>query len=370
MNPGMSGKWFRSEAKTYSVSQQFDFKTDFLAPARQMAAPEICEMKFVFTGTVGAVSGGALGRDAAKLIDQVVIRDEEEVINASGAMLRLLEQVELGSKQVDPADISSGATNTSYRSVLRFLFEPLDSRAVRPRDFRMPLAHMLEGGQILVNTPAAVPTGWAAVQSDNKLQIFVRIVDGRVMELKSRRRVYEQIVSQQEYDYQVNGSLRNAIIGSKLATTGYTSVGVAAYPTMYSRTLETVPSTPAQNFQDEYRQFSDSLGTNDEFVLATPGAVALKVPVRGQKTGAMIDTKTLHIDLQAAAPTSGRLLIDAVIDRTPNLAALVTGYSSPGELGQAIGQRGIVIGANGDIPAKQMVASLVRRLPVKLRDAR
>lgn len=362
----MRGKLFRSEAKTFTAGQQFDFKTDFLAPARNMAVPEVCSINVMFTGTVGAISGGALGRDAAKLIDQVLFRDEEEIVNASGQMLRILQQVEYGNKQIDPADISSGATNTTYKYLLKIAFEPLDSRAARPRDFRIPLAHFLEGGQLLINTAAAVPTGWAAIQADWKVQLVARIKDGRVNELKSRRRIYEQVVNQQEFDYQANGSLRNVILGSKLTTTGYTSMATVVAP--YSRTLEVPPAFDTAQFVEEYRQFSDSLGTNDEFVLATPGAIPFVVPNRGQKTGEMIDTKTFHLDLGVAAPASAKLLIDAVVDRTPNMAALTTGYGSPGELGQAIAKNGVVVSASGnDVPAKQMVSTLVRRLPVRIK---
>jgi hypothetical protein len=131
--------------------------------------------------------------------------------------------------------------------------------------------HFLEGGQILFNTPAAVPTGWNSVQADQRVRLHVLVKDGRIPELKSRRRIYEQVVSQQEFDYQVNGSLRAALLGSKLTTTGYTSL--AAFTTLFSRTLELPPQYQTHVLLDEYRMFADSLGTNDEFALATPGMI-------------------------------------------------------------------------------------------------
>jgi hypothetical protein len=365
MNPALSGKWFRSEKFVYGLNSQFVVRPDYLAPARQMTAPEVCQLAIVFTGTVGAVTGGALGRDAAKNFSQVLLRDEEEVVNASGAMLRVLEQVERGNKQVDPADISSGATNSSYVYRLNIMFEPLETRAERPRDFRIPLQHFLEGGQMLINTPAAVPSGWAAVQADQRIQVFALVKDGRVPELKTRRRIYEQNLTQQEFDYQVNGSVRCALLGSYLTTTGYTSL--AAFSTLFSRTLETPPAFDTHIMVDEYRQFADSLGTNDEFTLATPGAIPLRVPRRNQKIGEMLMTKTLHLDLLAAAPASGKILIDAVIDRTPNLAALVAGYQSPGELAQAIKQHGEVVGYGDSYKAAAFVGDLARKLPIRIR---
>jgi hypothetical protein len=364
MNPNLAGKTFRSDNIVYALGTAFTFRLDFMAQARNMAAPEVEELDFVFTGTVGAVTGGALGRDAAKLFDTVRFRDDDEVFNMSGAGARVLEQYEVGNKQVDPGDLSSGTTNSSYIYRLRVLFQP-PRRAQRGRDFRVPLAHFLEGGEITFQTPAAVPTGWNSVQSDWRVQLFARITDGRVRELKSRRRIMELAVTNQEFDYPVNGFLRNALLTSKLATTGYTTL--AGFTTFFSRTLETVPSYQTHMAVDEYRRGADSLGTNDEFTLAAPGAIPIKVGDREQKTGEMIDTRTLHLDLLQAAPTSGRIIIDSVVDRSPNLAALTEGYRSPAELAAAIRDFGYVVGDSGNIPAKQMAATLVRRLPVRIK---
>lgn len=366
MNANMEGKWYRSDAITYALGNTFAVKTDFLAAARYMAAPEISDIVVRFSGTVGAVTGGALGRDAAKLIEAFRFRDEDEVINASGATLRCLEQMEMGDKQVDPADVSSGATNSSYVYRLRIVCEPIKTH--RPRDFRIPIEHFLEGGELLVQTPAALPTGWNSVQSDQKIRIMVRVVDGRTKEVKSRFRIKEEAIAQQEFDYQVNGSLRCAIITSKLTTTGYTSL--AAFTTIFSRTLETVPDLEIDMLLDYYRRWSDGLGTNDEFALATPGAIALQAPRRWQKIGELIDTKTLHIDLRASAPASGRLLTWTVVDRTPNLAALVAGFSSVPDYQRAIADYGRVVdGSPHGTPAKFYLPQIQRRLPMRFQQS-
>ncbi len=366
MNPNLAGKTFRSDALVYALGSSFTIRNDFMAQARNMAAPEVAELVFRFSGTVGAITGGALGRDAAKLFDTIRFRDDDDMFNLSGAGMRVLEQMEVGSKQIDPGDIASGATNSSYVYRLRLLLEPT-RRGQRPRDTRVPLAHFLEGGELTIQTAAAVPTGWNSVQSDWRMRVYARIVDGRARELKSRRRIIEQAVTQQEFDYQVNGSLRAAILTSKLTTTGYTSL--AGFTTLFSRTLETVPSYETDMLLDEYRREADALGANDEFTLATPGAIPLKAPKKGQKTGEMIDTKTLHLDLLQAAPASGRLITDVIVDRSPNLAALTEGYRSPGELAAAIRDHGYVVGDSGNIKATGMVASLVRRLPVRIKPA-
>lgn len=324
-------------------------------------------MVAILTGTVDTTGGGgttALGRDAPKLFDQVQFSDEQEVIKASGAMLRGLRQIELGAKAVDTADVAS-AVNASYEFRLEIMLKPLDTRHCRPGDFRIPLEHFLEGGVLNWNSAAAVPTGFGPVNADWRVRWEFFVEDGRQRELKSRRRIYEQVVQNQEFDYACNGSIRSAIIGSKLTTTGYTSL--SAFSTIFSRTLETPPSFSVNGLRESYRKGSDVIGSNDEFLLATPAMIPLVFPHRAQRIGKMINAKTLHIDLLAAAPASGRLLLDLVTDRTPLLAAATMGYQSPGELAAAMRRHGQVQGEQFQYPVEGFNMDLVKRLPVRLK---
>lgn len=364
MNPALDGQWFRGESIPYSLSAGFPVKLDFLANARQFSVPEVTKIAFVITGTDDTTGGGttSLGRDFAKLFDQIQFQDESEMIKASGAMLRILRQVELGAKATDPADNANASVQMNRR--LEIILESLDTRALRPRDFSVPLENFLEGGQLTFNSPAAVPTGYGPVNADWRVRVEMKVRDGRVKELKSRRRIYEQVVQQQEFDYPANGSLRNVILGSKLATTGYTSL--AAFVSLYSRTLMTPPNFSVTGLTQDYTQGADVIGANDEFLLAAPGAIALKTPRRAQKIGHMINAKVFHLDLLQAAPASGRLLLDMVVDRTPNLSATTMGYQSPGDLATAMKQIGYVIGETSSYKASQFNADLVRRLPIRL----
>lgn len=367
MNPGESGKPFRSRAYTFAPGSPINVDLDFLEPMRQMAAPEVSEIVLRFSGTVGAITGGALGRDAAKLFDNISLRDDREIVNASGHGLRILEQHEIGSKQIDPSDISSGATNTTYVYKLRILFgSDVQTRTARARDAALNLAQFLVGGNLVVTPCAAVPTGWAAAQADWRLRVYMYGKDGRKSELKQRRRIYEQVMSVQEYDYPVNGSLRTAFAHSKLATTGYSSW--AAFTNIYSRSLEWPTSFETDMLADEYRKTGVALGTNDEILLSTPGAVSIVCPHRGQKVGQMVDLKSLHLDLGAAPPTSARLLLDVIEDRSPVMGAASMGYESPSALAQAVASRGVIQGANGkEIPVGSMVANLARRTAIRIK---
>ena len=368
MNVEQRGITYRSNPEVYALGQTITFRTNFLEAARQMVAPEVHEIDVVITGTVGAVTGGALGRDAAKLIDTLKFIDAGgEVINASGAGLRVLEQLEVGSKQVDPADITSGSTNASYRYRLRVMLAA-PRRMARARDTAVPLAHFLEGGELTITTPAAVPTGFAAVQSDMRMQIFAYLQDGRVRELKSRRRIREEAVTQQEFSYQVNGFLRAAILTSKLATTGHTDL--SGYTTLNSQTLRWPAAFQTHNLVDDYLFNADAVATQDEFVRAATAALGIVLPERDQQIGRMIDVKTLHLDLLAAAPSGGRLLTDVIIDRDGTLAAITEGYASPGELAAGVRAHGRVVGASGDYPVAGFNAALARKLPIRIKPGR
>jgi hypothetical protein len=340
-----------------------DVDLNFLSNARHMTAPEVCELNIIFRGTVTPVGGTAQGEDFAKYFANVAFRDEAEMINASGNMLRLLATMELGSKYTDPADIGVGVATPVYYN-LPIMFEPLDTRAERPRDFRVPLAHFLEGGNLLVQLAAALPTNHGVVAGDWNVDVYARVADGRKRELKSRRRIFEQVVNQQEFDYQVNGCIRSAILGSNLSTTGYTSL--AAYTSINSRTLDLPPAFNPKILAEQYRRSSDALGSGDDFVASTPNAIPLVFPTRAKKIGQMINTPTLHVDLLAAAPASCRLLVDAVVDRTPNMAALAAGYGSPEELAGAIQARGRVVGSAGNMRAVEVPKPLARKLPIRI----
>jgi hypothetical protein len=364
MNAEQKGLILRGNPEPYSLSNGITFKTDFLAQARHMTAPEVCEIDYVLEGTVGAVAGGALGADAAKLLDTIKMFDGEDFVNVSGAMHRLWEQMELGNRRADPADIASGASNTSYLYRWRFPFASVD-KAERGDDFSIPLPSLLEGGQLSIQTPAAVPTGWNSVQADWKVTPYAYVRDARTKEAKARRRLREVQVTQQEFDYPVAGFLRAAILGSKLTTTGYTSL--AGYTSLNSRTMMWPAAMSSRELIDNYRYNTNGIDTADEFLTTVFKALAIVCPDRHQMTGQMIDTLTMHLDLLQAAPTGARLLTDVITDRLGNSAANWMGYASPGEFQQAVKNRGRINGGDGrSYPVKDFNARLARALPIRI----
>lgn len=362
MTPELYGVPLRSNPETFSLSTAKTIKADYLNQARTMSAPEVWGIEVRFTGTVGAITGGALGRDAAKLFDTIKFRDDDDVYNVSGAGSRVLEQLEYGEKQIDPADLGSGTTNATYVYSLYIPFAPM--RCKRAKDFAIPVSNFLDGGEFTIQFASAVPTGWNTPQADWQVQLFADVRDGRKKEAKSRRRVKEEATPAQEFDYQVNGFLRSLTLTSKLATTGYTSL--AAFTAFNSRSLKWPAGFQARTLLNMYRRDQAALGSNDEFTLAAPGAVALLAPHRDQKVGAMPDLKTVHLDLLAAAPASGRIITDTLIDRNPQRVASLFNYKNPGQLGNSVRAIGTVKGEGASYPVSAFNADLARKLPYRI----
>lgn len=363
MTPELYGVPLRSNPEPFVLGAAKTIKPDYLNQARNMTAPEVWGIEVRFTGTVGAITGGALGRDAAKLFDTVKFRDDDDVYNVSGAGTRVLEQLEYGAKQIDPADLASGSTNATYTYSLYVPFAPW--RCKRAKDFAIPVQNFVDGGEFTIQFASALPTGWNAAQADWQIQMFADVRDGRRKEAKSRRRLKEEATPAQEFDYQVNGYLRSLILTSKLTTTGYTTL--AGFTTFNSRTLKWPAAYQSRGLLNKYRRESTTLATNDEFTLSAPGAIALQAPYDDQKIGCMVDCKTVHIDLLQAIPTSGRMITDVLIDRNPTRTANLFNYNGPGPMGAAVKALGQVVGEAGSYPVSQFNADLARKMPYRVK---
>lgn len=363
MTPELYGVPLRSNPEAFALGAAKTIKADYLNQARGMDAPEVWGIEVRFTGTVGAITGGALGRDAAKLFDTIKFRDDDDVYNVSGAGTRVLEQVEYGEKQIDPVDIASGSTNSTYVYSLYVPFAPM--RCKRAKDFAIPVANFLDGGEFTIQFCSALPTGWNTAQADWQIQLFADVRDGRKKEAKSRRRVKEEATPAQEFDYQVNGFLRGLYLTSKLTTTGYTTL--VGFTTLNSRTLKWPAGFQTRTLLNMYRRDHWALGTNDEFTLAAPGALALLAPRREQKTGCMVDCKTVHVDLLQAVPTSGRIITDVLIDRNPTRTAAMFNYKGAGAYGSAVKALGAVKGEAANYSVGEFNADLARKLPLTIK---
>lgn len=364
MTPEYYGLPFRSNAENFALGSTVTIKPDYLSMATQWDAAEVWGVKIVFTGTVGAITGGAKGRDAAKLFQLVKFRTTDDVLNASGSGLRVVEQVEFGGRQVDPADIASGSTNATYSYILRVPFASFRSK--RPRDTTVALAEFMNGGEFSLSFAPAVPTGWNAVQADWRVQVFADVRDGRRKELKTRRRIKEEAIAIVENDYQTNGNIRGAYLTSTLTTTGYTDLSTLT--TLNSRSLKWPAAYQTRMLIDQYREEQTFFSATDEFLLAATGAYALVMPKRNTLVGQLPDLKSLHLDLITAVPASSRLITDVIIERNAETSARILGYDNPGELQAAVQANGIVVGEAGNYPVRGgFDKRLASKLPVRAR---
>lgn len=363
MTPELYGTILRSNPEPVVLGGAKTIKPDYLNQARGMTAPEVNGIEVRFTGTVGAITGGALGRDAAKIFDTIRFKDDDDILNAAGCELRIWEQMQMGERQVDPADIASGATNSTYTYSLWIPFAL--PRAKRARDFSIPVANFLDGGEFTIQFASAVPTGWAAFQSDWSVQVFAHVQDGRRLEAKSRLRLKSEATPAQEFDYQVNGFLYSAFLSSKLTTTGYTSL--AGFTTFNSRSLKWPAALQTRTLVNVYRREQTSFSASDEFLLAAPGAIPILAPYHDQKIGRLPDLKTLHIDMLQAVPASGRLFTASIIDRNPQRVSTMFNYKGPGAAGHAVKQLGYVKGAADNYDMATFNVDLARKMPYRIK---
>lgn len=354
---------YQSEVLTFNNSTLGEAKilrTTFLEKARKMFAPEITTLWFYFYGTVGGVTGGALGKDLAKIVKKAIAADDEEWLNLSGASIRVLEQVEYGARQKDPSDISSGSTSSSYKAIVKLSFRPV-RKAMRPRDFHLPLVSLLDAGEMQIQQCDAWPTGWAT-SSSLSLKVIANVVEGRKRETKARRKLTEVSYNLDDTTWPIGGSLRGLYLSSVLTTTGHTALtGITA---VNSQTLEFPPDLPPKILEDRYRINSENLGSNDE--IEAVNVIPLVSPDRGQKIGAMPDLRNVHLKV-GSTPTSAVLIRDVVVDRPPEITAKSMGYENVAQYQMDLVERGRIVEADGvGKPVTAFHPTLVRRFPSRI----
>lgn len=367
MTPQLRGYDFRSNPEIYTAGATTTFRPDYLMGARSWNAPEVLGIDIVFTGTIAQagdhVGNAALGRDAAKLFSLIKFRlQNQDLMLISGALARVQEQIEFGGRQVDPADVAANTANANYRFILRLPFAC--HRNLRRRDTAIALSDFLDSGELTVTYAATPPTGFGPVQADWKVRLFAYVRDGRVKEAKSLRRIKEVAVTNQELSYDVGGFLRSAFLSTALTTTGYTNPNIT---NINSTTLGWPAAYETFMLVDHYRQEQQFPNALDEFLLATPGALPIIFPDVNQKTGAMPNIRSLHLDLLSTPVAGLRLVTDTIVDRNPEQLAKLFKYDSSA---QAIAQgraHGVVVGAAGNMPVGSVPSDLQRALPMRIK---
>jgi hypothetical protein len=366
MLPQNYGEWFRGESLSFSAGNKLKFKNDFLSKARNFAAPEIAEFGVQFTGSVGGVTATAIGIDAPKNFSRVHIKDKDVRCDASGSVLYSNQELEFGASERGalPATVASGSTNTAYNYILTVPYE-FAMQNMRIADFRIPVPYILEGGIMQVNCASAVPTGWAAVQSDWTVTLWARVIDARTRELKSTL-VYEQFNHSRSEDYfPIQGSARTILGITDLTTTDYTSW--STFTAINSKALELEVDMDPRFWIRRYQR-EKILDTTTTNLVIGQKAIPYVHSSFNQKIGAMPNLDQLDIRLQAAPLSNAVLFAGKIIERNMTLAAAWMGYDGPGELSKAVEAYGVIVDDH-NTPYSQYDAILASRMPVRLKPA-
>jgi hypothetical protein len=368
MRPETAGIQYRSRGYAVALNQAINVDLNFLQRALSFRAPDITEIKLVLYGTVkGAAGAAAAGRDAAKWFSHVTIASAQPHVDASGAGLRVNAIEEWGGVYNEPADVAIGATNAAWEYQLSIPFEL--NKSGDDRDSTISLLGFLgTGGRILINFPAAEPTGYDPLATGITaltMEVWVTVKEGRQKQVSSFLQLMEYQLNLTEDNIFIGGLLRNLTLTSQLTTTGYTDL--SGYTSLDSRTLMYDSNLHPRVLRDRYRKTHWSLSSLDEALLATPGAIVWFAADSSQQLSKLPLLDRCHIKLSTGAvPASARFLVSSYVDRSPNYAAMAMGYNNVPQYLSDMMKHGIVRGLTEDIPASHFDPLLVNKMPLQI----
>jgi len=358
------GEYAKSLPYSWSNGGTVIVDTNFLRSfAARMQAPVIDHLLIHVEGAGSAGSGGTNGEDFYHLLSRITVKDKRGIrYDLPGKLARVFEQCEYGDmQQEDVATQASGSTSADYDHFVRIPFAY--PKAYRPADTALPVPYLTEGGEIKLQfgTPKNLTMGsWTAI-------VYAWVVDERRREAKSRAVVQEVSITNAQDNYLVKGSLRWAIHSSDLAgaTLGYTTLaGITEIDSKVLNYADLVPDIVRQ----EYRQaMGGSLASDDECVAATPNAIPVFFPEKGQRNGRLPDLDSFDYKFNGSVPASSKMITCVIEDRQPSLAAEWMGYRTPQDFLAAVDQFGKVSGKGkkrGHV--KNWDDTLVARLPLRI----
>ena len=362
-----NGRWYPSKPYTMGDGSDIPIDLSFLNSAmRSMSAPCVREMLLVAAVNVDTAGGGSVAaEDWAKVLSRITGRDKGGYwYDLPGSLSRLAAQADRGSRATDPTALGASQSGAARNVMFRISFEP-DGRSARAKDFRKPLIELVDGGDFNVTCNADLTAiGTGVTFNSGTVKLWVRVVDERRRELKSRLvwRNINQTVTEDEY--KVNGSLRCAFFAAPAAT-GYTTI--AGYTSIDSRDLEYVALADSV-LREAYSRDTPDPYSADGFA---DGATALPLfwPSPDQRTGMLPDLDTLHIKMvEGSVATGAKLVVCVVENRALAYSVPWMGYASAADFQQAFLSRGYVVDKGGKTShQKYWGDKLTRRLPVRIK---
>jgi hypothetical protein len=359
---------FRIE-ETWSTGKRWSIDTGFLQSAfKNFKFPVIESFNLRFFGSVTTLDTGSIENFAhVNVIGQnFKFKDErDDRIDCSMRGLRIFAQQELGARLVDRADLAPGATTTTTTYDVSLPIPFHTERAERPNDYLVTVEEFLDS-ELIWNAATTNPVTASTVINSGTLQFQVNVRENWTRDQPSRLQIREVSSEKLEETFTVDGALRYALLYAY--SSGQDLTSLSTYTEVDSRTLRLsdMPTTALVQIAQLNQRDIDS--TNDE--VTRQRVIPLCVPDFDQHMSSLVEHGKLHLRLQAALPTGGKLLTVTVTDRAMRQVAKNLGYASEGQLQTAIEAGEIeVVGAKGAKPLNAMGIGAARKFPWRRRAA-
>jgi hypothetical protein len=340
----------RSRAFPFSANGRIPVDLAFLAPAQgAMKVPEISALVLRVNCLVDVAGAALAADDQCRALDDVRVRDQGgDRIALRGIELREVQLEESGSSYADPPALGIGL-NQTMEFTISIPLSP--ARAARGADFRINVAELLNGGEILLGCPPAAFAANGTIVSGT-YEVYATIVDGMHPEAKSRATWIAYNATNAEDYYPVFGALRSAFAIAP-DTTGAASM--TSIDTLDSTTLGYV-AIPRTVLAEVYRQGSYSLDATVDNV--TQGnCFSIVAPTRHGKQTVMPGAGRVHVRFSAAPPTNSRVVINAITDRVASNSRAILG----GDLNKLAAET-----TSGRRAVTSLSSATAARLPVRV----
>ncbi len=373
---------YQSLTYTWAASKTFPIDLSFLNACRDQSAPVIDEIVIVAAINLKTGSAGLRGGAIASMFSQILVQDQAgERCNVRGSSLRVIDQLEYGAGFQDPTSMAVSITDSTARKlILRIPFNP--EKARRRRDYGLPIRGFLDGGKMqLVTSPALLPGMGAngGTIQDGTITVYAWVRDERVPQAPSRIVYLDESVAQTNFDYNVAGSLRYALLYNGEINERTPTAWSAQQ--LSSKTLE-LQAIDDFVFQDKYstyqkppRSSPGTVATADTYAqtdtILTGQTVPVYFPNQEEKIVDMPQMQTLNLKTSLSSITTSELpqVIKCVItERSASVTARVLGVSDPAK---AVADRGRIKAASGNsVGVGAFPPQLAKMMPVKITKGR
>lgn len=360
-------QWVRSKPFTWAANAAIpidpkEFLTTWL---HRWKAPTVGSLLLQFKGTISAQTTTIAQEDHCRLWSEIRIDDRKGIrYKASGGGARAIAQLEYGGGFEDPAALTS-ATTTTYEQYMRIPFEK--PRNHRPRDTRMALEELLDGGQVQVTFASADPLTHFNIASGT-LVVFASIYEEETREAKVRDVWNETAFINAEDTYLIGGGLRAAMaFASSSDTAGewYQWSASTNFDFIESQSLD-FTRRPRTLVVQEYNS-NQPAGWNrtSGIDMVNDGTLLpIYLPERDVNLMDLPEQARLHVKLDGTPPSSpsSKLLTCAVTDRDASATRQVLQVGDA----QLAGASPKVPTPSGEKSLSSFDSAAVKRVPVRL----